>query len=121
MPHVQEVDLTFESLHDLDNGRIAALLKRHLANVAQDCMNRPSDEAARKVTLDFVFKATMDPDSRECERVWCEVECKSKVPVYRSKPIEMRVHRTGFTYNRDFPDTLDQAPLPYEDAADGED
>lgn len=111
---VQHVDLTFESLEELDNGRIAVLLKRHLANIAQDCMNRPTDASKRKVALEFNFTPIPDPETRECDSVAVEIECRSKVPVYRSRVFQMSVHRTGFVFNRDFPDHLDQQPL-FED------
>lgn len=117
MPRVQELDLTFGALDQIDSGKIALLLKRHLANVAQDCVNRPSDDAKRKVTMEFTFTPVLDPDTRECETVKCQIECKSKVPTFRSKKYEMRVHKTGFAFNRDFPDDLDQPPL-FDDSHD---
>lgn len=111
MSQVQEMDLTFSAIELLDEGKIAKLLKRHLTQVAQDCVNRPADDSARKVMLQFEFRPILDPDTRECDLVKCEIECKSKVPTFRSKKYEMRVHRSGFAFNADFPDDLDQPSL----------
>lgn len=116
---IQEMDLTFQSLEDLYEGRIAILLKRRLAMVAQDCMNRPGDKTKRKVTLEFCFEPVPDPDDLSvCERVNCELECKAKLPVYRSRPIQMRPHNSGFIFNQDFPDDINQQTLfnPEEEA-----
>lgn len=111
MPRVQEVQLSFDSLADLDDGRINKLLLQHISRVAQDCMNRPGDKTKRTVSLDFHVVPTIDPETRECEQVKVEIEAKSKVPTYRSKTYEMRVTKTGLLFNKDFPDALDQPPL----------
>lgn len=108
--NTRHADLSFETLPALDE-KLVLLLRKHLANVAQDCISRPGDETARKVCLEFIFKPTRDPDTGECDVVNCEVECKSKVPIYRSRVYPMRVHKSGFLFNRDFPEELDQPPL----------
>lgn len=114
MPHgVQEADLTFASLEELDDGRIGKLLKRHFANVSNDCMNRPTDPAKRKVIVEFAFSPVYDAELRECEVVKVTIEAKSKVPTFRSKKYEMRPHKSGFAFNQDFPDKHDQQPLPF--------
>lgn len=113
---IQEMNLTFKSLESLYDGRIAMLLKRHMAMVAQDCINRPSDKTKRKVTLEFCFQPIPNPDdASDCDRVDCEVECKSKLPVYRSRPIQMRPHNSGFIFNQDFPEDINQQSLFNED------
>ncbi|TWT63161.1 hypothetical protein [Rubinisphaera italica] len=89
---IQERDLTFESLEAMSDGRIAMLLKRHLQNVAADCMNRPHDKAKRKVVLEFIFVPVPDVDDMTvCDRVDMEIECKSKVPTFRTKVIQRAV------------------------------
>ncbi len=112
MGRIQECDLTFESLENMSDGKIALLFKRHLATAAADCVNRPNDKAKRDVTLKFSFSPVPDHDDLTlCERVDCEIECKAKVPVYRSRIIQMRPHKSGFIYNQDFPGELDQPSL----------
>ena len=111
MPRIEEVVLSFESLADLDEGRINKLLLHHLQRIAHDCLSRPADKTARKVILEFAAKPILDPDDGSCEAVKFEIEARSKVPVYRSRQYEMRVTNKGFLFNRDFPDAVDQQPL----------
>lgn len=49
---VQTVDVTFETLHDLEGGKYAALLRNHLANLARDCIDRPMDDKERTRPVD---------------------------------------------------------------------
>jgi hypothetical protein len=111
MSRTQTVPLDFSNLAGLDEGRINKVLCAHLQRIAMDCINRPSDKTKRKVSLEFTVSPVIDVDSQECESAKIEIECKSKVPVHRSKPYEMRVTSKGFLFNRDFPDKVDQLPL----------
>ncbi len=112
MPRIQEVNLTFGAIEDLANGKIAALLKKHLEMVARDCMNRPNDKSKRKVILEFQFSPVPDSDDlNRCDHVECDIECKSKLPTFRSATMQMRPHVSGFIFNQDFPDDLNQQPL----------
>lgn len=116
MATINEVQLNFENLVELDEGRINRLLMRHIQRISQDCMDRPTDKTKRKVILEFTAEPVYDPDTRECESVKVEIECKSKVPVFRSKTFQMRVTKAGLRFNPDFPDQLDQPSLyPKED------
>jgi hypothetical protein len=110
MPQVEEVPLDFENLAELDNHKISMLLTRHLALISQDCINRPGDKTKRKVVLEFYAEPTQDDDG-SCDGVHMEIECRSKVPTFRSKRFMMKASRNGFLFNRDFPDAIDQPPL----------
>jgi hypothetical protein len=114
MPRTQEVQLDFSNLAHLDNGKIDLLLRRHIARIAMDCMDRPGDKSPRKVSLEFSCVPIPDDDG-SCESVRVEIEAKSKVPTHRSKPYHMRVTKGGLLFNQDFPEDLDQQPLPYQD------
>lgn len=116
MPRSQEVSLDFDNLAALDEGRINALLRHHVARIAADCISRPLDKSARKVTLDFIVKPEVDPQTGECDSAFVEIECKSKVPTYRSKTYQMRLSNRGLLFNVDFPDSIDQQPLYKGDA-----
>lgn len=111
MAKTQIVALDFNNLAFLDDGRINKLLLYHLQRAAQDLINRPGDKTARKVNLEFTIKPILDVDTGECDGSTIEIEAKSKMPVHRSKPYQMLVNNKGFTFNRDFPDSADQAPL----------
>jgi hypothetical protein len=118
MPRVEEVPLDFTNLAGIDDGRINRLLAMHLARVAQDCIDRPGDKTKRQVCLTFTVEPVVADDGQaETSRI--EIECKSKVPVYRSRPYEMRLTKGGFKFNRDFPDAIDQPSLyPCDDEDD---
>lgn len=103
-----EVPVGFESLAELDNGKLDLLLRNHLALIARDCINRPHEKKRRKVTL--VFQAVPDLDGEACT-VKLNVQCRSRVPDFQSREYEMRPANNGFHFNRDFPDSLDQQPL----------
>lgn len=111
MPTTQIVELDFTNLARLDEGRIDKLLRYHLQRIAMDCVARPGDNTARKVTLEFVAKPVIDPDTGECMESRLEIECKSKMPTHRSKPYSMLVSNQGFKFNQDFPDEVDQPSL----------
>lgn len=111
MPQTQEVPLDFTNLAHLDEGRINKVLAMHLSRIAGDCINRPGDKTKRKVSLEFTVTPIIEPDTGDCTEAKIEVECKSKVPVHKSKPYAMRVSNRGFSFNADFPDSIDQKPL----------
>lgn len=107
---VKLVPFNFENLAHLDDGRIDKLLKAHVARATQDCLDRPGDKTKRHVTLKISIEPIID-DSGQCESTHVEIECLSKVPVFRSRTYEMRATKAGMLFNADFPDELDQQPL----------
>jgi hypothetical protein len=107
------VPLNFENLASLDSGKIDKLVRMQLARAAQDCVSRPGDKSPRRVVLEFLFVPIMAEDA-SCETVGATVECKTKVPVYRSKPYEMRVGNQGFLFNEDDPQSVNQGTLPLD-------
>ena len=117
---VKRVDLDFTNLAELDEGRMNKLLSVHLQRIAHDLIGRPSDKSARKVSLEFTAKPLVDEDGN-CTTCTLEIECKSKVPTYRSKPYQMSVGRAGFSFNKDFPDALDQPSLYADRESDDDD
>jgi hypothetical protein len=110
----QLVPLGFDTLDDLDDGRIAAILRQHITRVSADCYDRPGDPTLRKILLEFQFKPVIENDG-SCEEVGCHIECRSKLPTHRSKRISMRVTKNGLLFNREFPEELDAQSLPFDD------
>lgn len=111
MPRVQEIDLSLGALEQMDSGKIARLVKSHLQKLSADCLNRPADDTARTMNVEFSFTPVLDPDSGDCETAKLRINVKSKVPTFRSKSYECRVGQKGFSFNQDFPDDLDQPAL----------
>lgn len=95
-PQLQQFRLA--TVEQLDH-RVAALFDKHVARVTQDCMDRPGDKHARKVTLTFSVVPVPDPDSGECEHVMVEVEAKSRMPDHRSPAYPMDVSKAGLRFN----------------------
>lgn len=102
--------LQFESLESLYDGKVAAALAHHLKNICMDRMDRPGDPSKRMVTLKFVAKPIIDQDGN-ADRAGLEIEVFSKTPVHRTNPIPMKLTKSGFFFNRELPDDLDQQSL----------
>lgn len=112
MATINEVPLVFEHLAELDDGRIDLLFKKHVARITADCIDRPSDDSKRTVTLEIHATPILSKDDGICETVHVEIECKSKVPTYRSRKFEMRATKGQLLFfNRDFPEDLDQPSM----------
>ncbi len=110
MARIQEVQLDFSNLSELDNGRVDRLLRFHLQRMSADLLSRPREKGKRKVTLEFSIVPVCN-DEGECETAMVEIEAKGKVPLYRTKAYEMRVTNNGLLFNRDFPDAIEQPSL----------
>ncbi len=115
---IKTITLDFENLKHLDHGLLNAMLKEHLKRIALDCLDRPHDKKERLVSLDFRAVPVMGND-RECDHVKISVECKSKVPVFRTTEFQMKPTVGGFLFNQDFPNELQQPSL-LDDDEDGD-
>ncbi len=111
---MNQVALKFENMKHLSDGKVSALLAKHLQRASQDCIDRPGDTHARKVLLEFCFTPHVDQEGN-CDKVTCEVEARTKVPVYRSTKIEMKPTAAGFLFNPDF-DEIDQQKMFEEES-----
>lgn len=109
---VEQVPLNFENLADLDAGRIGKLLQKHIKRAAADCIDRPGDKKARKVTLQFTMKPVMNSDG-DADTAHVEIQCKSDVPTNVSMTFPMLLSgKDGLLFNKDFPEELHQPALP---------
>jgi len=120
MASVERLQLSIQSLDELDNGIVALQFLRHLQRAANDCLDRPGDKTTRKVTLEFSFSPVCD-QSGTADTAACVAEIKSKIPVHRSKTYEMGLSKAGFTFNRDVPENLNQSVLFPAGSAQGKD
>lgn len=91
MPLVQ---LTLESINDLDDGRVAVAFMQELRRAVTDCMDRPGDTTARSVSLEFKIKPVIG-DEGQCEGANGEFEIKSKVPTRKSKTYSFGTNTKG--------------------------
>lgn len=88
-----KVRLDLQQLAMLDNGKVAAIFARELRHVVTDCVDRPTDDKARKITM-TVSVVPQECDG-VCETVEAEVQIKSSVPDRRTRPYQLAVNARG--------------------------
>lgn len=106
--------LTLGTLEQLDP-QIGRLFQKHVVKITDDCMDRPTDPAKRKLTIVFEAEPILDSDGRECDEVNMTITATSKVPDYRTKTYRMRATKAGLKFNADFPEELDQSGIPFKE------
>lgn len=89
-----KVKLNLKSLREMDNGKIDKLLLQGLRQVIQDCVDRPTDKKARKVTLQLIFSPIPD-DLGACDEVSMSVQSKVSVPVKQTKTYSIGAKPSG--------------------------
>lgn len=92
---------TLENLKDFSNGHPAAAFESLLKRAVTDCLERPGDDRARKVTLQVSLIPTPSQKG-EPDGVTITVDSKCTVPDYRSNPVQMGVKGHGATRGQMF-------------------
>lgn len=110
------LQFNLDNLKELDGGKAAAAFETHVRRAAADCMDRPGDNKARKVTLEVTIIPIMDP-AGDCTEVEAQIHAKSTVPPHRTKPYSFGLRRNGvLVFNPDSTDNIAQSTLiPGED------
>ncbi len=104
-------NLKLASLDLLDDGRVAIAWQKQLARAVQDCLDRPGESAARKVTLEFQVIPVQEPDG-SADNVRGEFQVKSSIPNQRSKPYEFTANKSGhLVFNVHSPEVIDQKTI----------
>ena len=102
---------SLDNLKDLDGGKAAVAFEHHVRRAALDCIDRPGDNAARKVTLEITLKPVMDPQG-ECTEVEAQIKASSAVPKHQTKPYSFGLRRGGMlVFNSDSIDAVDQTTI----------
>jgi hypothetical protein len=103
------VEFTLESLRDLDGGKAAVAFTQHVKRAALDCLDRPGDKAARKVTLEISLIPVMEPGG-DCTEVDVQIKASSAVPKHQTKPYSFGLRRGGMlVFNPDATDNVNQS------------
>lgn len=101
-----------ETLRDVDGGKAAIALDRHIKRAATDCLDRPGDPKPRSVTLQIEVIPRLDSDGLDCNEVECRIFVSSKVPPHHTKPLSFGLRKNGIlVFNPDSPDAVDQKTL----------
>ena len=99
--------LTLETLPRLDDGLPAVQFNRLMEAAVKDCMDRPGDDKARKVTMQVSMKP--DGTNNVCDRVVIEIEFKATVPQYCTRQYHAATHTSGkLLFSPSSPDDPDQ-------------
>jgi hypothetical protein len=73
-----------DSLKDLDGGRVAEAFAQAVRRAVSDCEDRPTEENARKVTLQLELLPVMASDG-SCEGVSAAFQVKDSIPTRKSR------------------------------------
>lgn len=106
--------LSAETLKSLDQGKLAATLEKALERAVGDCIARPTDDRARKVTLQFDFTPVTDVDEGlvTLYGVKAKYQVRSKVPDWESKILDFGVQRDGsLVFSEESPENHRQKTL----------
>lgn len=91
MAHLQ---LTLGNLKFIDMGKIDAALDMHVRRAIRDCLDRPGDEHARKVTLTFEIVPQTDQQGG-CDHVLIGADVHSIVPKHKTRVYQCRPNKDG--------------------------
>lgn len=103
------------NLKDLDGGKAVVAFEQHVRRAANDCLDRPGDATARKVTLEILLTPVCDQGG-ECSEVHAQIKASSAVPKHQTKVYSLGLRKNGvLVFNPDSVDHVDQATLYGED------
>ena len=123
MPSPGELyELSGENIPELDQGRLAAAFDQILEIIGKDCIDRPTDARARKLTLTFsvVPKTEYDDETRSVQITGTEVdyEMGCKLPSKASKKLGLGIQSNGkmiFNVNSPEDHRVQSLPFPPDD------
>lgn len=117
--------LSGNTLADLDHGRAGEAIDRALAQAVRDCFDRPTDERARKVTvqIDITPIADIHGDAVSCEGANGVYKVRLRQPDWESGKLNFGVRKGGrhgamLVFSPDSPQNHRQTLLPLEDEND---
>lgn len=114
--HLQR--LTLEAMSNLDYGKAMIAFQRQLERAAHDCIDRPGDKRARKVTLQFniVPVPQIDGNTINCDSVKGTFTIRCKVPDYETDAVDFGISRDGsLVFNPDSPANHRQSTMLDDD------
>jgi hypothetical protein len=109
--------LNHGDLGQLDRGAVGVAIDKALQEIGRDCLDRPSDDRARKLVLTLSFKPCPETFDQtiSCERIALDVEIKAAVPARKSRTIDMGVRQGGgMIFNPESPANHKQ-PVMFDD------
>jgi len=106
--------LTLENLKLLDFGKIGAAFDAELSHVVKDCMDRPADNRARTVTIQFKLAPKVDVKAGlvHADEILVGCEIMGAVPKRRTQIYAMVPKADGLlTFHPDLPEEPEGSTL----------
>lgn len=104
-------EFTLENLEHLDFGKAAMAFNHQIRRVANDCLDRPADATARKVSMEVVVKPALNDDGT-CDRVKLQIQVTSKIPSHRTRVYDLGLRKNGIlAFAEDSPENFDQTTI----------
>jgi hypothetical protein len=106
--------LDLATLKDLDNGKAAIAFRRAVEDCTKDCQDRPTEERARKITLELSLTPVAAEDAefegtfRACG-VTGEFKIKSAIPNRQTRPYSFGLDAQGrLFFSQESPTNVNQ-------------
>lgn len=113
-----KMELTLDSLKDLDYGKVQVAFQRHIERAVADCMDRPGDTSTRKVMLTCLLAPSED-QSGVGDYVDLQCHVVSKLPAHKSRVFQGKPRLRGgnaqLMFDTDSPDDVEQGTCGSED------
>ncbi|MGA2035378.1 MAG: hypothetical protein ABSG68_24285 [Thermoguttaceae bacterium] len=106
--------LTLANIGELDNGLALETFQTALKRAVKDCLDRPGDKRARKVTLQMNVTpvAQIQGNAIDCDGAKGVFLCKCRIPDYETREVDFGVQQTGdLLFNPDSPNDHKQITL----------
>ena len=113
MPH-QLLRLSLQNISQLDSGLAMEMFQGNLRRAVKDCLDRPTDRRARKVTLQVNLTPVTEIRGNivDCDGAKGVFLCKAKLPDFESREVDFGVQQSGeLLFNPDSPQNHKQMTL----------
>jgi hypothetical protein len=90
----ERVELSLDNLTDLDDGKVQLMFAMELKRALLDCLNRPGEGKARKVSLICAVVPEAD-EAGNCEGVRVSFDVKSTLPARKTLQYPMGITKAG--------------------------
>jgi hypothetical protein len=105
------LNLSLESINDLDDGRVSVAFTQELKRAVLDCMDRPGDKTARTIALEVKIMPVAADDG-SCEGANGEFQIKAKLPTRKSKTYSFKTNTKGhLMFSSTSPESADQKTI----------
>ncbi|MFZ5832388.1 MAG: hypothetical protein ACOY3P_20065 [Planctomycetota bacterium] len=109
-----------ENLGDLDLGKAKVGFERLVRQAALDCIDRPGDKRARRVTLTVTLKpvSTVNGNTIDCESIDASLKAKAAIPDFETRTYDFAIRNNGdMLFNPESPTNHKQQSFLGEEVA----